>query len=234
MRKNKIVFGVLAVVGFFALSSFAVLGLTSEEIAKGLKEALVQGITNGANLAGKKDGYLGNSRIKIPLPQDVKNAEARLRKLGLGPEVDKFLVSLNRSAEDAAVSSKPIFTEAIKSLTITDAVNILKGDKDAATKYLKKTTYEKLVSTFKPNIKKSLDKVAATRYYTNIATKYNQIPLVQKKINTDLNDYTTRKAVDGLFVLIADEEKKIRENPAQQASNIINTVFSSIFGGGGK
>jgi hypothetical protein len=230
--KKKIIItllaGIVAVIGF---SSFVIIQ-TTDQIASALKEALIQGITNGADLASKKDGYLGNGRIKIPLPNDVKNAESRLRQMGLGKEVDRFLVSLNRSAEGAAQKSKPIFTNAIRSLTITDAINILKGNQDAATQFLKRTTYEQLVGSFRPDIKQSLDRVYATRYYGNIASKYNRLPVVQNKINTDLPDYTTRKAVDGLFILIADEEKKIRDNPKQQANNLINTVFGAIFGGG--
>jgi hypothetical protein len=230
--KKKIIFAVLfGTIAILSFSSFIIIQ-TTEQMANALKEALIQGITNGADLAAKRDGYLANNRIKIPLPNDVKNAESRLRQMGLSKEVDRFLVSLNRSAESAALKSKPIFTNAIRSLTITDALNILKGNQDAATQFLKRTTYEQLVGNFRPDIKQSLDKVYATRYYGNIATKYNRLPLSQNKINTDLPDYTTRKAVDGLFVLIADEEKKIRDNPKQQANNLINTVFGAIFGGG--
>lgn len=231
MKKKIIISTAIGLIAILSLSSFVIV-YQAEQIANALKEALIQGITNGADLASKKDGYLGNMRIKIPLPNDVKKAESRLRQIGLGSEVDKFLVSMNRSAENAAQKSKPIFTNAIKSLTITDAVNILKGNQDAATMFLKKSTYEQLVGNFKPDIKKSLDQMYATRYYGNIATKYNKIPLVQNKINTDLPDYATRKAVDGLFILVADEEKKIRENPKQQASNLLQTVFGSILGGG--
>jgi Protein of unknown function (DUF4197) len=200
--------------------------LTENEVGMGIKEALVNGISNGADLAGKTDGYFLNPKIKIPLPPDIQRVEATLRKVGLGPQVDQFLLNLNRGAEDAAVQAKPIFISAIKSLTIKDAFNILRGEKNAATMFLKGSTSNELTTLFMPILEKSIAKTEATKYYTDLATRYNQIPFVQK-INPDLKGFATQKAIDGLFMMVADEELKIRENPIARTTELLKRVFGS-------
>jgi hypothetical protein len=200
--------------------------LTTTEVAQGLKEALIKGISTGSDLVSQADGYFKNPEIKIPFPPEVKKVEDRLRQIGLGSEVDKFVMTLNRGAEDAAKEAKPIFIEAIKSMTIEDAWAILRGEDDAATQYLKRTTSGLLKEKFKPVIQNSLNKVNATRYYSDIVTRYNQIPLVQK-VNPDLDDYATDKAIEGLFVMIAKEEKNIRENPVARTTAILKRVFGA-------
>jgi hypothetical protein len=200
--------------------------LTTAEVAEGLKEALIKGISNGADLVSQVDGYLKNPEIKIPFPPDVKRVEDRLRQMGLGGEVDKFITTLNRGAEDAAKEAKPIFINAIKQMTIDDAWGILRGDKDAATQFLKRTTSAQLKEKFKPVIRNSLDKVNATRYYADIVTRYNQIPMVQK-VNPDLDDYATDKAIEGLFIMIAKEEENIRANPAARTTELLRRVFGA-------
>lgn len=200
--------------------------LTAAQVAEGLKEALVKGISVGADQASKLDGYFKNPQIKIPFPPDVKRVEDKLRQLGLGAEVDKFVMTLNRGAEDAAKEAKPIFINAIRSMTIDDAWAILKGKDDAATQYLKRVTSSQLKAKFKPVIQTSLNKVNATRYYKDIVTKYNQIPLVQK-VNADLDDYATDKAIEGLFVMIAKEEKNIRQNPVARTTDLLKKVFAA-------
>lgn len=200
--------------------------LTTGEVVQGLKEALIKGISTGSDLVSQVDGYFKNPEIKIPFPPDVKKVEDRLRQLGLGNEVDKFVMTLNRGAEDAAKEAKPIFIEAIKSMTIEDAWSILKGEQDAATQYLKRTTSGLLKEKFKPVIQNSLDKVSATRYYGDIVTRYNQIPFVQK-VNPDLDDYATDRAIEGLFLMIAKEEKNIRQNPVARTTQILKRVFGS-------
>src|SRR5690606_31374363 len=199
---------------------------TSSEVAEGLKEALIKGVSWGADLVSQTDGYFGNPEIKIPFPPDVKKVEDRLRQIGLGGEVDKFILTLNRGAEDAAREAKPIFIGAIKSMTIQDAWSILRGEDDAATQYLRRTTGERLAEKFKPVIKASLDKVNATRYYSDKVTTYNRIPLVEK-VNPDLDDYATNKAIDGLFVMIAKEEKRIREDPVARTTELLKKVFGA-------
>jgi len=200
--------------------------LTTAEVTEGLKEALIKGISNGSDLASQVDGYFKNAEIKIPFPPDVKKVEDRLRQLGLGGEVDKFIMTLNRGAEDAAKEAKPIFISAIKQMTIDDAWAILKGEPDAATQYLRKTTSVQLKEKFSPVIQTSLDKVNATKYYGEIINRYNSIPLVQK-VNPNLNDYATDMAIQGLFTMIAKEEKSIRQDPLARTTELLKRVFGS-------
>ncbi|MBL7858808.1 MAG: DUF4197 domain-containing protein [Cyclobacteriaceae bacterium] len=199
-------------------------GLTTAEVAEGLKQALINGISNGSDQASQLDGYFKNPQIKIPFPPDVKKVEDKLRQIGLNNEVDRFIMTLNRGAEDAAKEAKPIFIAAIKQMTIQDAWAILKGDNNAATEYLRKTTSAQLREKFQPVIANSLDKVSATKYYGDIVTTYNKVPFVEK-VNPDLNDYATTKAMDGLFLLIAGEEKKIREDPGARTTELLKKVF---------
>lgn len=199
--------------------------VTQSEVANGLKQALEIGIKNGSSQASQTDGYFKNPLIRIPFPEDVKKVENTLRQVGLGEEVDKFILTLNRGAEDAAKSAVPIFVSAIKQMTIADAWAILKGDKDAATQYLIRTTSNQLYNTFSPVMVKSLEKTNATKYYTDIINQYNRIPLVQK-VNPDLDDYATKKAIDGLFMLVAQEEAQIRENPVARTTELLRRVFT--------
>lgn len=198
--------------------------LSENEIVSGLKEALALGIDKGASKASAADGFLKNQAIKLLLPPEIQRAEATLRKIGLGSEVDKFIVSLNRAAEDAAKESVPIFTSAIRSMTIKDALGILNGADTAATSYLKKTTNLPLYDAFFPVVEKTLDKNNATKYYSDLANAYNKVPLV-KKINPDLKQYATQKAMDGLYHLIGEEEKKIRKDPVARVSQVLKNVF---------
>ncbi len=200
--------------------------LTSAEVAEGLKEALIKGISTGSDQASQLDGYFKNPQIKIPFPPDVKKVEDKLRQIGLGNEVDKFVMTLNRGAEDAAKEAKPIFITAIKSMTIQDAWGILRGDKDAATQYLMRTTSTQLKEKFLPVISNSLNKVNATKYYGDIVNTYNKVPFVEK-VNPDLDDYATDKAIEGLFSLIAIEEGKIRDNPAERTTELLKKVFGA-------
>ena len=200
--------------------------LTSAEVGEGLKEALIKGISSGSDLASQTDGYFKNPEIKIPFPPDVKKVEDKLRQIGLGGEVDKFVVTLNRGAEDAAKEAKPIFIAAIKQMTIDDAWAILKGQPDAATQFLKRTTTAQLKVKFKPVVQNSLDKVSATKYYGDIVGTYNKIPFVDK-VNPDLNDYATDMAITGLFTMIAKEEQNIRKDPLARTSELLKRVFGS-------
>lgn len=198
--------------------------LTTAEVGNGLKEALINGISKGSDVVSQLDGYYKNPQIKIPFPPEVKKVESTLRDIGLGNEVDKFVMTLNRGAEDAAKEVKPIFINAIKSMTIQDAWAILKGEENAATEYLKKTTSAQLKEKFKPVIQTSLDKVSATKYYGDLVNTYNKIPLVTK-VNPDLNDYATDKAIEGLFLMIAKEEKNIRQDPLARTTDLLKRVF---------
>lgn len=198
--------------------------LTTEEVANGLKEALIKGISEGSASASKVNGYLGNPQIKIPFPPDVKKVEDKLRSIGLDKQVDQFIETLNHGAEEAAKEAKPIFVTAIRSMTIQDAWNILKGEDNAATQYLVRTTSDQLRGKFKPVISQSLEKTNATKYYGDIINTYNKIPFVEK-VDPDLENYATQKALDGLFFLIAKEELKIREDPLARTTELLKRVF---------
>jgi len=200
--------------------------LTTAEVAEGLKEALIKGISTGSDLASQVDGYFKNPEIKIPFPPEVKKVEDKLRQIGLGNEVDKFVMTLNRGAEDAAKEAKPIFITAIKAMTIQDAWGILKGEQDAATQYLKRTTTPQLKEKFKPVIQNSLNKVSATKYYGDIVNTYNKIPFTDD-VNPNLDDYATDKAIEGLFTLIAREEKNIRQDPVARTTELLKKVFGA-------
>lgn len=202
-------------------------GLSTEEVVSGLKQALQVGINKGADSASRLNGYYLNPIIKIAFPPEVAKVETALRKVGLGGEVDKFVMALNRGAEEAAKEAKPIFINAILSMNISDAWGILRGEKNAATMYLKRTTSDQLIAAFSPVVEKALQKTQATRYYTDLATTYNRLPFVQK-VNPDLKGYATQKAIDGLFILVENEEAKIRENPWARTTDLLKRVFGSI------
>ena len=201
-------------------------GLSEKEAADGIREALINGTSEGVKLVSIVDGYLGNPEIKIPFPSEAKEVESRLRAIGLGKKVDEFNISMNRAAEKAASEAKPIFVSAIKSMTIKDAINIVKGQNNAATIYLQNTTTPELKNKFQPVIKTSLDNVNATRYWTDLITAYNKIPLV-RKMNPNLTGYVTDKAINGLFIMIAKEEVKIRKDPAARTSELLKKVFGN-------
>jgi hypothetical protein len=202
-------------------------GLTEQEVGSGLKEALIQGISKGADQASQTDGFFKNDLIRILLPEDARRVENTLRQIGLGSEVDRAMLAINRGAEKAAMEAKPIFISAIRQMTIQDAFQILKGDPNAATDYLRRTTESQLVALFQPKIQESLNEVGATKYYGDLANAYNTIPLTTRKIDPDLNAYVTNRAIDGLFTLIAEEEKNIRENPMQRTSALMRKVFAA-------
>ncbi|MCH7402560.1 DUF4197 domain-containing protein [Belliella kenyensis] len=202
-------------------------GLTQPEVSAGLKEALIQGISKGADQASMVDGFFKNELIKILLPEDARRVESTLRQVGLGAEVDRALLAINRGAEMAAKEAKPIFISAIRQLTIQDAFSILRGDQDAATQFLRRTTENQLIELFQPRIQESLNEVGATKFYGDIANTYNAIPLTNRKIDPDLNAYVTNRAIDGLFKLIAEEELNIRKDPVSRTTALMRRVFSA-------
>ena len=208
----------------FVEKKTGVTGLSEKDAADGIREALVKGTGESVKLVTNVDGYLGNPEIKIPFPPEAKEIESKLRSMGLGKKVDEVIVSLNRAAEDAGKEAKPIFVDAIKGMSIKDAINIVKGENDAATKYLNRTTSPQLNMKFQPVIKKSLDKVDATKQWEELVKVYNKIPFV-KKMNPNLTEYVTGKAIDGLFVMVAKEELKIRQDPMARTSEILKKVF---------
>lgn len=198
---------------------------TTDEVVAGLKEALVQGITRGAEAAARVDGYWGNAEIRIPFPEDILFVADKLRQIGMGSLVDDFVLTLNRGAERAAEKAMPIFADAIASMTIQDAWGILRGSDDAATRYLERTTSAQLKVAFMPVVQGALDAVHATRHYNRIITTYNQIPLV-RKVNPNLDEYATDMAIRGLFILVAHEEATIRKDPVARTTELLQKVFS--------
>ncbi|MCX6152920.1 MAG: DUF4197 domain-containing protein [Candidatus Kapabacteria bacterium] len=204
------------------------IGFTEAEAAKAIKEALVQGTSKGTDIVSKLDGFYKNPEIKIPFPEKAKTVEQTLRKIGMGKQCDNVILSVNRAAEDASKSAKDIVVNAITKMTISDAINIIKGDSIAATRYLKEKTTKALVAAFSPIVKKSLDKVDATKYWKDAMTLYNKIPLVEK-VNPNLTEYVTNKAIEGLFLMIAKEEQNIRKDPVARTSDILKKVFGGLF-----
>jgi hypothetical protein len=198
--------------------------LTKEDAVAGIREALVKGTDHSVKLVSAMDGYFGNPKIKIPFPPDAVQMEQKLRAIGLGYKVDEAVLTMNRAAEDAAKEIQPIFVNAIKHMSISDALSIVNGSDHAATEYLQKTTYDQLFLKIEPIIEKSLKKVDATRYWSDLVNAYNGIPFV-KKMNPDLNEYVTEKAISGLFVMIAQEEEKIRKDPLARTSELLERVF---------
>jgi len=200
-------------------------GLTQAEIGNGLKEALNNGISKQVTKLTTTDGFFKNEAVKILLPDELKIVDTKLRQIGLSSLADEGLKVLNRAAEDAVKEATPIFVDAVKQMTFNDAKNILMGNNTAATTYLQNTTSNALYAKFNPVIKNSFTKVGADQVWNNIITKYNSIPLVTK-VNPDLTDYTTNKAMDGVFKMIAVEEGNIRTNLNARSSDLLKKVFA--------
>lgn len=199
--------------------------LSTAEIASGLKEALRIGTQNGTGKLSAADGFFSNAAVKILMPEEAKKVESTLRSIGLGSLVDKAVLSMNRAAEDAAKSATPIFVDAIKKMTITDALGILKGGDYAATNYFKDKTTVSLTNAFRPVIEKALTKVDATKYWNDVFTAYNKF--AAKPVNTDLAGYVTERSLAGIFYEVGQEELKIRKDPAARVSELLKKVFGS-------
>ncbi len=190
----------------------------------GLKEALDVGTKKAVEKVSVTDGYFGNVDIKIPIPDKLKKAEDILRKVGMDDRVDEFLLSMNRAAETAAPQAVDIFVGAIRDMTVVDAYGIVKGEETAATDYFKSNTSDQLYSLFKPVITESMAQVGAVRSYKKMMDKYNSLPLV-RKVEVDLEDYVTDMALEGLFFMVGEEEKKIRKDPAARVTELLEKVF---------
>ncbi|MDO6736271.1 DUF4197 domain-containing protein [Wenyingzhuangia sp. 2_MG-2023] len=199
--------------------------VSSLDISNGLKEALNKGITDEVSKLTQEKGFYSNDLVRIALPDELKKVDETLRKFGLGDLADKGLIALNATAEDAVKTATPIFVDAVKQMSFNDAKNILMGDNKAATTYLTNVTNDKLYASFNPVIKQSFDKVGAAEIWTNLITKYNQIPFISK-VNPDLTDYVTEKALEGVYTMIAIEEQKIRTNISERSSVLLKKVFA--------
>lgn len=199
--------------------------LSQAEIGNGLKEALNNGITKQVSKLTATDGFFKNEAVKILLPEELQTVDKKLRQIGMSKLADEGLKVINRAAEDAVKEATPIFVDAVKQMTFNDAKNILMGNESSATTYLQNTTSNALYAKFNPVIKNSYTKVGADKVWSQIITKYNSIPFVTK-VNPDLTDYTTNKAMEGVFKMIAVEEKDIRTNLSSRSSDLLKKVFA--------
>ena len=196
-------------------------GVTEAEAGEGIKEALGQGLVGAVLKLNKEDGFFKDAFYKILVPDDAKKIENTLRDIGLGSMVDKAILQINRGAEDAAGYAKPIFVNAIKSMSIQDAIGLVRNGDTSATHFFREKTTAQLVAAFTPIIKSSLEKVNATKYYSDMVNKYNSLPIVFKKINPDLTGYVTTKATNALFDLVAQEERNIRTNFTARTTDLL-------------
>ena len=202
-------------------------GVTESEAGAGIKEALGQGLVKAVLQLNRTDGFFKDALYKVLLPPDAKKIENTLRDIGMGKMVDKAILAINRAAEDAAAFAKPIFVDAIKSMTISDAIGLVRNGDTSATHFFRVKTTDKLIAAFMPVIKTSLDKVEATKYYGDIVTTYNNFPTTFKKINPDLPGFVTSRATDALFDLVAKEELNIRQNLIARTSDLLRKVFGA-------
>lgn len=195
-----------------------------DTLIAGLKEALDIGSRNAVRAVSSRDGYFGNLDIRIPVPGKLEKAESFLRKVGMGDRVDEFILGMNRAAETAAPQARDIFVDAIREMTVTDAVGIVRGEETAGTEYFRAKTGARLTALFQPVIKDSMAQVGAVTSYKRFVGRYNSIPLVQD-VDIDLEQYVTEKALDGLFFMVGEEEKKIRRDPAARVTELLREVF---------
>jgi hypothetical protein len=203
--------------------------LTTQEVSAGLKEALVKGTDYAVDLSSVNNGFYKNPRLFIPFPEEAKKIKETALQLGLNSQVEKFEETLNHAAEESVKAAKPIFVNAIASMTVEDAFGLLRGGDNAATEYLKAKTSDQLFSAFKPKVDDAVKKVELTKYYDPLANAYNTATLLTggEEIDANLTDYVTQKSIDGLFLLIADEEKKIRDDPAARVTDLLKKVFGA-------
>jgi hypothetical protein len=199
-------------------------GLSDAKIGSGLKEALKIGTENTVNLTGRLDGYFFNQAIKILMPEKLRNLEKGLRAVGYGPQIDDFVLSMNRAAEQAAPFAQEIFWDAIGEMTFEDARKILSGHETAATDYFKAKTTDKLTAAFKPVVDKAMNEVGVTRQYEELVGRFQAIPFVKSE-SFDIDHYVATKALEGLFHALGEEERKIRTNPAARVTDLLKEVF---------
>ncbi|MDE2585684.1 MAG: DUF4197 domain-containing protein [Betaproteobacteria bacterium] len=201
--------------------------VSNTDAVSGLKEALIRGSESAVGQLGKKDGFLGNAKVKIPLPGALEDAAKMMKKFGMGKQADELEETMNRAAEAAVVEAKPLLINAVKQMSVKDAQGVLTGGDDAATQYFKRTTSAPLTEKFLPIVKQATAKVQLADKYNQFAGKAAKLNLIDQK-DANLDDYVTRKALDGLFLMIAEEEKAIRKDPVGTGSKLLGTVFGSL------
>ena len=189
-----------------------------------MKEALQVGTENAVRSTGRLDGYFGNPKIKIPMPEKLQTMEKGLRAVGQGDQVDEFVLSMNRAAERAAPEAKAIFWDAIREMSFRDAEKILNGSDTAATEYFRRKTTERLATAFRPIVSDAMNQVGVTRQYKELVGRARSIPFLKTE-DLDIDDYVVRKGLDGLFYVLGEEERKIRREPAARVTDLLKDVF---------
>jgi uncharacterized protein DUF4197 len=201
--------------------------ITSQQAASGLKAALEKGATAAAANLGRSDGFFANPQVKIPLPESLQRSEKLLRRFGMGRHADELIVTLNRAAEAAVLEAQPLFVDSVRKMTVQDAKDILQGGETAGTEYFRRSTENRLRKRFLPIVKRSTEKVGLAHQYDNFAEKGVALGVVKKE-DANLDDYVTQKALDGLFLMVGEEERKIRKDPIGTGTSIIRKVFGAI------
>ena len=201
--------------------------ISNQDATSGLREALVKGTQYAVDTLGKQDGFFGNGKVKIPLPGSLQKAEKVLHQLGMGKQADELVLTMNRAAEAAVPEAKALLVDSVKKMSVQDAKGILTGGQDSATQYFKRSTSDQLRTKFLPIVKKATAKVQLAQKYDEYAGKGVKLGLVKKE-DANLDSYVTQKALDGLFIMVAEQEAKIRQNPAQAASGILQKVFGAL------
>lgn len=201
--------------------------VSTGDASAGVKEALSKGADYAVSSLGRNGGFLGNDRVKIPLPGYLQKAESALRMFGLGKQADQLVETMNHAAENAVAVAKPVLVDSIKKMSIQDAKGILTGGDDSVTQYFKRTSSEQLTARFMPIVKKETGKLQLAEQYNQFAGKAAGAGLIDKK-DADIDSYVTQKAMDGLFLMIAEEEKKLRANPLGAGSDLLKKVFGAL------
>ncbi|MDO8787156.1 MAG: DUF4197 domain-containing protein [Sulfuritalea sp.] len=210
-----------------AAQAFSLADISGKDAGGGLKEALTQGAGKAVEMLGKQDGFLGNPKVKIPLPESVQQIEGLLRGLGMGRQADELINAMNRAAEAAVPQAKTLLVNSIKQMSVQDAKGILSGGEDSATQYFRRTTSAPLAEKFKPVVKKAMAKVKLAEKYDQLAGKAAKLGLVREQ-DAQLENYVTQKTLDGLYLMIAEEEKAIRKDPAGAAGKLAQKVFGAL------
>lgn len=197
---------------------------TENEIAGALRDALSVGIRNAVTQTSKTDGFYSNNLLRIQFPPEARQVETTLRSLGMNKMVDDFIISMNRGAEEASKKATDVFLASIRQMTITDGFNIWKGNNDAATEFLRRTSMDRLRNEFRPIVQQALKQVEVTKFWNPVVSAYNNVPLT-RPVNPNLEEYVTSQAIEGLFKVVAQEELKIRQNPAARSTALLQRVF---------
>ena len=225
MRRIFAFFGLLVLPA--AALALGIEDLSNRDAAAGLKEALTKGAGEAVNRLGVENGFFGDGRVKILMPESMKKTENLMRRLGMGKQADELILRMNRAAEAAVPEARAVFVDAIQAMSVADARSILAGGDDAATQYFRRTMSDPLSQRFHPIVARAMDKVRLAESWDRFASRASRLGWVKPE-DANLEDYVTRRALDGLFLMIAEEEKRIRANPAQEASSILRKVFGAL------